>query len=430
MNASRCKAVLLLLSITAVAIYWHAATHGGIGSATADDAANKTPPWVTMSDPEFCTKYFDEATGDQDQRSRFAWQLFARINQQVKEPSGTGTTTYSAWELWASNPSTFSDPPKGAPTSRKGPVISHSAKVQITGQETNRNATSYDYIVKNGFFDRTRTEQALTKPNPNGSPKIDFPIGAIETKVQWVTLNDTENTPGWNSMLKASNLPPVDKLPADMYQIIGDGGEVYGLVAVHIMAKIAVSPDGPLLAEDPSWFWATFEYYDNPNRKYLVGFETYQDTLTYAEQKSLLTSAGLDDTKFAIPVNVPVFDSTTGKTSTVPGNNYLCNGTQYRFVGPDPKTGNTVNVILGNSVLEAQFTVPSPPGSINPFRGWNASCHSCHFESSGNSQALPRIFHAVTGEVSLGVDSTGEKLLPIDFKWSIPINAIPLPPTP
>ena len=401
--------VVRRLFLPALLVLLQAAVDHPAGIAVGQEAAAKLPAWVTMPDDEFSRTYYNEATGNQEQRSLFAWRLFARLNQQVPEPAPGGKAVFSAWELWASDPDTFppKGPPVGPPSSRKGPRITITAKMAITGQEVTRNALAYDYIVKKkGLYQAATVEQVVGTPTSNGSPSVDMPVGSIETKAQWVTAQQL-------------NLP---KLPADMYIIQGNDNQDYGLQALHIMAKIKTYPDGPRPIDAASWFWTTFEYYGNPNRKYLIDFITYQDTLKYADQKTLLTQAGLGKSQFSEEVDVPVFNSQTGVTTTVKGNNYLCNGTQYTFVGTDPKTKNEINVILGNSILEGQFTVPSPPGTKNPFRGWNASCHTCHYEASGNKLSLPGAFHSVTGNISLGY-SDGERLVPIDFEWSIPFNA-------
>ena len=409
MKSRRITAVVRGIIMAVAAAFSQTVLDDVTSVAVEQEKPAKLPDWVTMSDPKFCETYYKEATGTQEQSSRFAWRLFARLNQQQSEP---GNATFSAWELWAANQNTF--PKQGAPTpapaSRKGPRITRSAKVNISTsgeQEVTRNETAEQYIVQRVLYERQATEAILGTPTTNGSPRIDFPVGAIETKAQWVKATDLN----------------LKTLPADMYTITGADGTIYGLQALHIMAKIKVYPNGPRGIDDPSWFWTTFEYYGNPNRKYLIDFVTYQDTLKYAEQKELLTQAGLANTKFAIPVDVPVFNSKTGDTTTVKGNSYLCNGTQFTFTGKDPKTNAEVNVVLGNSILEGDFTVPSPPGTKNPFRGWNASCHSCHFEAAGNSKTLTGSFHSVTGNVSLGKDSLGNKLFPIDFEWSIPFFA-------
>ncbi|MEK6258946.1 MAG: hypothetical protein AABP62_10055 [Planctomycetota bacterium] len=403
MKSRLLNAVVRRLFLPALLVLSQAAVDDPAGIAVGQEAAAKLPAWVTMPDKEFCSTYYNEATGNQEQRSLFAWRLFARLNQQVRDPAPGGKEVFSAWELWISDPNTF--PPAGSQSPRKGPRVTQTPKMQISGQEVTRNALAYDYIVKGKLYQAAAVQQLLGTPTPKNSPRMDMPVGSVEIKAQWVTES-------------ASN-----PLPTDMYIIEGLDNKNYGLQALHIMAKIKTYPDGPRPIDDPSWFWTTFEYYNNPDRKYLIDFITYQDTLKYADQKALLAQAGLGKSQFSKEVDVPVFNSQTGVTTTVKGNNYLCNGTQYTFVGTDPKTKNEVNVILGNSILEGEFTVPSPPGSKNKFRGWNASCHTCHYEASGNKLSLPQTFHSVTGNITLG-SSDGEKLFPADFEWSIPFNAL------
>ena len=60
--------------------------------------------WWTMPDPDFVKQYGNLATGSQQQQSQFAWMMFARVNQ----PATLNGATFSQWELWKSDPDTFS----------------------------------------------------------------------------------------------------------------------------------------------------------------------------------------------------------------------------------------------------------------------------------------------------------------------------------
>ena len=83
--------------------------------------------WVTMPIETFIADYKDLATGTQEDRSKFAWMLFARLNQPV--PESAGADTFTVWELWASDHNSFAgDPPAGAPADRSAPQITPSAK--------------------------------------------------------------------------------------------------------------------------------------------------------------------------------------------------------------------------------------------------------------------------------------------------------------
>ena len=113
MKSRLLKTVIRRLFLPALLVLLQAAVDDPAGIAVGQEAAAKLPDWVTMPDAEFCRAYYDEAVGTQEQRSLFAWRLFARLNQQVREPAPGGKAVFSAWELWASDPDTF--PPMGPP---------------------------------------------------------------------------------------------------------------------------------------------------------------------------------------------------------------------------------------------------------------------------------------------------------------------------
>ena len=327
-----------------------------------------TPNWWELSDAEFATTYAGQAFGsDIKGQSEVAWMIFARVNEQVDNPFGTTPAQVSKWETWPSDADTFAP---GSATdlaakTRTGPQFVESKKALSTGaaadgsaptggEEVTRNDLGYDYIRSNNLY----TLAGIQEQMGNGFV-VDLPIGSIEIKGNWAS----GATSG-----------------AYTY------GTEYSLVGLHIGMKMNPTPADPFTSENPSWFWTTFEFENNPLRPDLEPFVSYKDELTSAEADKLLTDAGLGNTNFV---------------------NYLSNGTQIRYsdqTHPD--------IVLGNSTMEAFAAVPS---SGPPFTAWNASCHNCHGQVAMNrsDNSIP-IFTTEIGPIT-NRDMTD--WYPLDFVW-------------
>lgn len=335
--------------------------------------------WWSISDSAFFSQYKDLATGTQEDRSTFGWMLFARLNQPKTEPASSGSDTFSTWELWADNANTFptSGAPAGPPTDRTGPNITASAKSQISGsngEERTRNSDSWDYITDSNrkLYEKSVVEGILGTTDG----KIVFPIGSIEIKAKW--------NPGATE--------------TDIYNITADN-VTYGLIGLHIMAKIALDSDP---AEDTSWFWTTFEYMGNPGYAHAMTLITpsARDALTQDSVQSLLGQAGLNES---------------------PWINYRLNGTQTDFVD------GTTPIILGNTTMEDSFAFPQG-SSPSEWTSWESSCHSCHYTARGNALELANCSVSCgqtpypTGAVALK-PLKSEPTKTIDFNWSVAIHA-------
>jgi hypothetical protein len=340
--------------------------------------------WWSMPDADFIAQYKNLATGSQVEQSRFAWMLFARVNQ----PKALNGKTFSQWELWPSNEDTFSPavqtflaankirtrPHLQAPKFLKLPefrnqLFSVNALPKGEGEEVTRNPLSYDYMAdpKRTLTTQAGVWSAFTSPNKI----IDLPVGGIEIKAYW----------------KPQALPGA-------YQIT-DGPVTYSLTGLHIMAKIDKTPADPFNSSDPSWFWTTFEFTGNLNRSNALKFVTYQDTLPSQDSAKLLSEASLSQ----------AFQK------------YGCNGTQIRFLDEKKKP-----VVLGNTQMEWAFATPQVKDPVK-WKSWTSSCHTCHGESSGSvaGQFLVDFFQ-FKPEVG-GITGVPPKNLPIDFVWSIPFHA-------
>ncbi len=299
--------------------------------------------WWKLSDADFVAQYKTLATGTQAEQSRFAWMLFARVNQQVT----VGGQTNSAWEWWKSDPDTF--PAAGASSEQllkakkirarphlQESKILQSLRLQAANQEktvrdflaaagtapeeVTRNDIGFDYITRHGLNTLAGLGQFFTNPQAS----VNFPLAAIEIKASW-----SQTSPG-----------------AGAYSFAG-----YYLTALHIMVKIAPRPADPYSDNSPSWFWTTFEFKGNQGLAAAQKFITYPDTLTPADIKAVLTQAGLGTTAFV---------------------NYVSNGQQIQF-----SDAAHAAIILGNTQLEGFL---GSPASSNPaqWKKWPTSCHTCH----------------------------------------------------
>jgi hypothetical protein len=298
-------------------------------------AAAASADWTQMNGQEFVAAYRQLATGSQQQQSQFAWMMFALLNQQVTNASGT----FSAWELWPSdqdtfNPTSITTFDAKAPKLRTKPHLQESAILKAlrltqpkrfaavpptAGEEVTRNAISYGYITGKGLNTLAGIEKFFATPGA----QVDFPLGAIETKASW---SATSPGPGAYSV-----------------------GGVY-LTALHIMVKIAPRPANPFTDNTPSWFWTTFEYKGNTDLAAAQKFITYHDALTPQQSLQILTQAGLAGTAFV---------------------NYACNGPQIQFADASHR-----QIILGNTQLEGFLAVPGGPPA--QWTSWPTSCHTCH----------------------------------------------------
>lgn len=337
--------------------------------------------WWSISDADFVAQYGNLATGAQAQQSQFAWMAFARANQQVAAPTNPGQK-FSQWELWPSDPDTFTPDTARFELARKVRTRPHLQPLQQlrvasphreriaeavpfpqAGQEVTRNSLSYDYIMGNTL----NTAKGIAAYLQSGKT-IQFPLGVVEVKAWWV-----------NSPLPGA------------YQVDG-----LSLTALHLMVKVKPTPSQPFSDNTPSWFWTTFEYNSNPGLAAARKFVTYPDVLAPSQVKTLMSQAGLGNTPFV---------------------NYSSNGQQLQF-----SDANHPTLILGNTQLEWPFALPATPDPTK-WTQWNSSCHTCHAQASGivsQGGAQPFTF-TQTGPVGTlsGVTLPGSGYQPYDFVWGL-----------
>jgi hypothetical protein len=368
----------------------------------------------------------------------YAWQLFAYVNapapmQTKVKVGGKDVMTNSAlWETWASDDHTFGtkkDPPpdpknppkwpgpgqsrrlqlrpralETRPISPHGKRILPRAAVENPEEEVFRNKPTFDFIIQNQLW-YTQGLAAAFKKGQKGQP-ISFPTQSVEVKANWIKIPpDQRDKYHWN---------------------YDDSGDVYGLVAMHITSKVL-----------PNWFWATFEWVDNPGRSDYIGsrdaFGVVYDGNTPSFQPPLLDDQGRQITGTVYPPG-KVTDALKqlfldfGYTKDWSGQwfNYRLKGSQTDFAD---STG--MPTLLGNSRTEAGF-VPS------------ASCITCHsraavaadgqdaFGAGFKDLLLPPIgvqiesYNGYPNPNWFWTKSVGGpalKNLQMDFVWAIPFRA-------
>jgi len=348
------------------------------GGHSRDDNPKAETNWWSISDKDFVKQYGKLATGTQEEQSRFAWMAFARANQQV--PFGKNQQKFSQWELWPSDPDTFTpDTPRFDATKkvRTRPHLQpvqqirlfspHAKVVETTpfpqaGQEVTRNLLSYNYIMDTHL----NTQHGIATYLGKQGSKIEFPLGVVETKAFWVRSAIT-----------------------GAYQVGG-----FSLTALHLMVKVKPTPSNPFTDDSPSWFWTTFELKSNKGLADAQKFITYHDALPSGESAKLLKEAGLENTPFT---------------------NYVSNGQQIQFSDAKNKT-----IILGNTQLEWPFATP-PNQNPATWTKWSSSCHSCHAQASGEISGNGMNVFNFTAPVG---PLTGNALPPAgyrsyDFVWAL-----------
>lgn len=346
------------------------------GRPAGDDPPKLGANWWGIPEADFVAQYGNLATGTQPQQSQFAWMTFARANQRVT----LGQQQFSQWEVWPSDPDTFTpDTPRFEATRkvRTRPNLRplqqlrmfrpHALAAEATpfpqaGEEVHRNPTSYDYILGNHL----NTQAGIAAFLGTAGNRIQFPVGAVETKAWWAR----------------------GALPG-AYQVGG-----FSLTALHLMVKVKPTPANPFTDDTPSWFWTTFELKSNKGLAAAQKFITYGDALPAGTAASLLQQAGLGQTAFT---------------------NYVLNGQQVQF--SDPKNPK---IVLGNTQLEWPFATPANHDPTT-WTSWSSSCHSCHAQASGQVSGGGMNVFSFTAPVG---PLTGSALPPAgyqsyDFVWAL-----------
>ena len=251
--------------------------------------------WPTMSDEAFAAKYADMAfNGSLKDRQRIAWMFFVRVNQLIDDPANggmSGSGKVPVWMAWPTDPDTFAtktpfdfdETPRSdmRPSAEKKDIEAGSvstANPDGANEEVTRNKTSYDYLIRN----RLTTKRDIAAFFANEKNHVDMPVGSVELKASWLQV--TKGSPAPNGALTFKF----------------DGGE-YWWRGLHIMVKMKQlsNPSDVFYSEEPSWFWTTFEFNNNPGvdhvRESLI---TQRAPLSKEEVRTILDCGGV--AKFGI----------------------------------------------------------------------------------------------------------------------------------
>ena len=324
--------------------------------------------WLEMGDEDFATyiaKPLAFDSSNEKSRSLVAWMYFLRATQNA--PAGSNHTM--EWMTWHTNSETFSKPdPTTTNANITHKVLSKSAralgkKSQIRSenedcpknfppQAVTRNDIAFNYLNKDAkIWSKKKLTEYFEKKN-----SIDMPVGSIGMKGIFIdpTCVDTVTPPlSQNAVSENVALKSGDPLTA-LY-----------MTGLHIMAKLQPTPENPFTSLDPSWFWTTFEYVNNPGLDNLHSMISEPDALP--------------------PSVVEWFQNAASKTGNEYLKNYTLSGTQVSFL-----TDSGGISVLGSSKLE-DFA----GGGINTFPNYkapeqwtvfNASCHACHSTAAFNPE--------------------------------------------
>jgi hypothetical protein len=186
-----------------------------------------------------------------------------------------------------------------------------------------------------------------------GQP-ISFPRQSVEVKANWIKISpDQRDKYHWN---------------------YDENGDVYGLIALHITSKVL-----------PNWFWATFEWVDNPGRSDYIGsrdtFGVVYENDPPSVQPPLFDDQGRQVTGTVYPpgkvtdaLKKLFKDAGFSDDWSRQWLNYRLKGSQTDFAD---STG--IPTLLGNSRTEGGF-VPT------------ASCITCHARAAVNADGKNAFF--------------------------------------
>lgn len=363
--------------------------------------------WLELDDAAFAAKYAGMAFGDSlADRERLAWMYFVRVNQLIDDPTNggmSGSGKVPLWMAWPTDPDTFAtrepfqfgaaprtdiEPSAEKKDLEAGPV--QTADPDSSNEEVNRNKISYDYLIQSGL-----TTQADVATFFKKNDYVNMPVGSIELKASWLQVTDGSPAPPGALTFKF------------------DSAE-YWWRGLHIMVKarlldpetLAKDPLAMFYTEEPSWFWATFEFNENPGVQHVrESLITQRAPLPKAEIAALLEQGGMAGFGFE---------------------SYAPNGTQIRFTVNG--TGETP-VILGHTDMEDFAGFPNN-GQPRYWTNFQASCHSCHATASYDPQNATFFpFTVPTGALDPGYNLTGtsstptmylgQGFKPLDFMWPI-----------
>lgn len=371
-----------------------------LSMANANYSSCMSEDWIAKSDEAFAADCVDMAfQGNLHDRETLAWMFFTRANQLIADSNGISQSgRVPQWMAWATDDDTFSKNPSFefsettrddlVPVTQKKLLAGEISMTEpnTSNEETVRNSISYEYITQTA---KLNTKKGVLK-YINSGHTVDMPVGTFEVKASWLKV-------------------PPGGAPEGALTFQFESGN-YWWRGMHIMVKMRPLPKGePLFySEEPSWFWSTFEFNNNPGvdqvRENLI---TQRSPLSQEEYTNILEQGGISGFGFE---------------------NYAPNGTQIRFT-VDGK--GTTPVILGHTDMEDFAGLPNT-AQPSYWTSFNASCHSCHATAAINPTTKTYFpFSVPAGALTPQYYGTkdnanfylGNGFVPLDFMWPITFHA-------
>jgi len=376
---------------------------GNSGNVFAEPYSKKClKNWVSKSDAAFAADCADMAfKGNLKDRQKVAWMFFARVNQLISDSHGVSDSgKVPQWMAWATDDDTFAANPVFEFTQKnRDDLVTVTKKKLLAGgisldqpdsanEEVTRNFIGYNYIAKTA---KLNTKQGVLA-YINAGNSVNMPVGSIEIKASWLKV-------------------PPGGAPKGALTFNFKSG-TYWWRGMHIMVKMKSLPKDESLfyTEEPSWFWTTFEFNDNPG-------------VTHVRENLISQRASLS------PKKIISFLSKSG-IAGFGFEAYAPNGTQIRYT--ENGTGKAP-VILGHTDME---DFAGTPNTAQPryWTSFNASCHACHATASINPETKTYFpFTVPTGALTpqyYGAASKndpnlylGDGFIPLDFMWPISFHA-------
>jgi hypothetical protein len=211
-------------------------------------------------------------------------------------------------------------------------------------EEVVRNRSSFDYITQNNLNTQAGLVKAFAQTAPN-----DFPIDAIEVKIDWVPV---ETLVAW---LSANGVNVTAGFVRQNYFITEELGTRYAMTSMHISTK-----------ERPDWLWATFEHQMNPGRCDTMG--CYDQYGVLPPLQSIAPHAAANSQYPACPKSPQLAAMFKKENLSDLWENYCLKATQIDFLSTQSATKGAP-VLDGDSVIERiNAAVPIA----------QSSCITCH----------------------------------------------------
>src|SRR5262245_42230048 len=405
-------------------IFSSALSIGGLRSTEAEDSSSNSPQFPSGPiAPAGSLASHEDSRGNAPAipasfPDKFAWMLFARINQKAShqvDVAGTTKRSNSAvWESWPDDDWTFpsnpvpANPPvwptEGEGTHRKSlrsralnlfPARSGADVGKLppggftlpdgsgVGEEVRRNKPAFDYIINNSLWYRQGIAAFFAKAAAVASNEVrlaqravNFPRDSIEVKGNWIVISEADKPRyHWN---------------------YNTSGQLLGLVAFHVISK-----------DLPNWFWCTFEQVDNPGRGDYIGIHDSfgaSPAHTPSHTDKLFQKYPAEQLKANV---LELLGSNHFEGEWLEQwKNYRLKGSQVDFIDSAGRP-----LLLGNSVTEGGF-VPT------------ASCITCHSRAAVDAQGKSSfpLFGEMSNLPLIGISQTN-----VIYANVLTYNGIPNP---